>query len=97
MQHCSLDALGISECHLDSATIEADDYWTSYRENVPRVVKVRRKIAAGQKPIELSRLSPYSGAVCETLAAFCFLAPSTLPVAGSTKCTSPQRMHATTS
>lgn len=36
---CSKTTLGILESHLDSKTMEVDHYWTSYRENVPRVVK----------------------------------------------------------
>jgi hypothetical protein len=38
---CSKTTLGILESHLDANTMEVDHYWTSYRENVPRVVKVR--------------------------------------------------------
>jgi len=37
----SKTTLGILESHMDSNTMEIDHYWISYRENVPRVVKVR--------------------------------------------------------
>jgi hypothetical protein len=36
---CSKTTLGILESHLDSNTMEVDHYWTSFRENVPRIVK----------------------------------------------------------
>jgi hypothetical protein len=38
---CSKTTLGILESHMDSDTMEIDHCWISYRENVPRVVKVR--------------------------------------------------------
>ena len=38
---CSKTTLGILESHLDLNTMEIDHHWTSYRENVPRLVKVR--------------------------------------------------------
>jgi hypothetical protein len=36
---CSKTTLGILESHLDSKTMEVDHFWTSFRENVPRIVK----------------------------------------------------------
>jgi hypothetical protein len=45
---CSKATLGILETHLDPSKMQVDHHWTSYRENVPRVVTKRSRLTKRQ-------------------------------------------------